>query len=180
MNSNSFNPAQAAGEDWLTHTFKRIPEAKKATFPEEFENAVLVVDAAARLYKDKQPVSWEKEFDKIIIAEDTAYSLLGGARLKDGDHSAWIGSEMEIHLNCPEGMLGTLLVNFSDYNHMKRRGVLDFEGRKSKLGVHAGEEYWVNFHVMREDSNDGKLILKSKAESGGNLMINSIVVLKEN
>jgi len=32
---------------------------------------------------------------------------------------------------------------------------------------------------MREDSNDGKLILKTKAETGPNLMISKVVLLKE-
>lgn len=38
---------------------------------------------------------------------------------------------------------------------------------------------WVKFHVMCEDSNDGKLLLKTKVETGGNLMITKVVLIKE-
>ena len=48
------------------------------------------------------------------------------------------------------------------------------------VAPHAGNEgKWVKFHVMREDSNDGKLILKTKMAKGGNLMITKIVLSKE-
>jgi hypothetical protein len=180
MSSQQFNPSQQVSEDWLRHTFQRIPEVEKATLPGAFGNAVLYVDAAAWLQEEKEQVPWESEFDEVSVAEDVSYVLYSGGSWKEGRHSAWAGSELEIHLSCPDGMLGTLLVCYSDYNHMMRRGLLDFEGRQSRLGEHAGEEYWVRFHVMREDSNDGQLILNSRAESGGNLMISQIVLIQEN
>lgn len=179
MRSSSFNPVQEVSEDWLKHTFKRIPEVEKATLPEEFGNGILYVDAAVGLQEEKQRIPWAKEFDEVRIAEDVSYTLHSGDCWKDGEHSVWAGSEIEVHLNCPGGMMGTLLVSFNNYNHMIRKGLLDFEGRKSMLGTHAGKEYWVRFHVMREDSNDGKLIFRSRVESGENLMINSIVLLME-
>ncbi len=38
---------------------------------------------------------------------------------------------------------------------------------------------WVKFHVMREDSQDSKLILKSESTTGPNLMITKMVLVKE-
>ena len=71
-------------------------------------------------------------------------------------------------------------MQFNDWNHKGREGYLEFEGRKLKLGKHDGKEgKWVKFHVMREDSNDGKIILKAHVSKGGNLMISEIVLLKE-
>ncbi len=86
---------------------------------------------------------------------------------------------MELTINCPEGILGTLYVHFHDWNHNDRTGVLEFEGRKTKLGKHDGEGQWVSFHIMREDSNDGKLVLKTKATTGPNLMITHLVMTRE-
>ncbi len=179
MNSVYFNPSQIISDNWLKKTFKRIPEVEKAVIPKEFDNTILYVDAAANLQVEKQSTQWKKEFDKIQIAENATYVVSSSECWKDGEHSTWAGSEMEIQINCPEGMLGTLLVSFSDYNNTKRSGLINFEGRESKIGTHSGDEFWVKFHVMREDSNDGKLILKTKAETGGNLMINSIILLNE-
>jgi beta-galactosidase len=81
-------------------------------------------------------------------------------------------------INCPEGILGALYVHFHDWNNNQRSGILEFEGRKTKLGKHDGNGQWVKFHVMREDSNDGRLILKTTASSGPNLMISQIVLVK--
>ncbi len=83
-------------------------------------------------------------------------------------------------MECPQGILGTFYVQFNDWNKKGREGFLEFEGRKVKLGSHQGKDgKWVKFHVMREDSNDGKLILKTKVTNGGNLMISQIVLDKE-
>ena len=179
MNSAYFNPSQIVSDNWLKKTFKLIPEVEKAVLPKEFDNAILYVDAAVNLQVEKQNIPWKKEFDKIQIAENVTYEVSSIKCWKDGEHSIWAGSEMEIQINCPEGMLGTLLVSFNDYNNMGRSGFINFEGRESKIGTHSGDEFLVKFHVMREDSNDGKLILKTQIDTGGNLMINSIVLIKE-
>ena len=86
---------------------------------------------------------------------------------------------MEVKINVPEGMLGTLYVHFHDWNNNGRTGILNFEGRKVQLGKHTGKGKWVKFHVMREDSQDGKLILKSESTTGPNLMITKMVLVKE-
>lgn len=39
-------------------------------------------------------------------------------------------------MQCPDGILGTLLVHFSDWNENGRTGLLEFEGRKTRLGKH--------------------------------------------
>lgn len=69
---------------------------------------------------------------------------------------------------------------FDDWNDQGREGIVEFEGRKVQLGPHAKKGgKWLKFHVMREDSNDGKLILETKAQKGGNLMIREIVLEKQ-
>ena len=87
---------------------------------------------------------------------------------------------MTIEVSCPNGILGSFYVLFNDWNNKGREGYLEFEGRKVQLGEHSGEEgKWAKFHVMREDSNDGKLVLKTKMTKGGNLMISQIILVKE-
>ncbi|MDX8340697.1 glycoside hydrolase family 2 TIM barrel-domain containing protein [Draconibacterium sp. IB214405] len=179
MNSGKFNPKQEVEFSWLQQMLPEIPKAEEANVPDEFKNAVLYVDAAANLKKEGSTVSWEKELDEIKLAKETSYQLKADGVWKEKDQTLWHGKKMNLQINCPEGMLGTLYVQFSDFNKKGRTGMLEFEGRKSKLGLHHGDGVWVKFHVMREDSNDGKLILKTETETGGNLMISKIVLVKE-
>uniref|UniRef100_UPI0032172B42 glycoside hydrolase family 2 TIM barrel-domain containing protein n=1 Tax=uncultured Draconibacterium sp. TaxID=1573823 RepID=UPI0032172B42 len=179
MNSVDFNPTQTADEKWLIKTLKSIPKAEKADIPEEFNNAILLVNAAKNVQDENKNIPWGTDLDEVKIAENVTYKIVSAGTWKEGTNTAWHGKEMTLQINCPEGMLGSLLVHFHDWNNQKRTGMLDFEGRKSKLDLHRGDGFWVKFHVMREDSNDGKLILKTKAETGSNLMITKVVLLKE-
>ncbi|RIJ50602.1 glycoside hydrolase family 2 [Maribellus luteus] len=179
MNSEDFQPAEPVSETWLKKLFPLIPKAEKLDVPDDFESALFYLDAAARLSANNENLPWKKELDHVIVAKNVSYSVKADGVWKDDHVSAWHGKEMELNIQCPDGILGTLLVHFSDWNQNGRTGLLEFEGRKTKLENHTGEGQWVKFHVMREDSNDGKLRLKTKVLSGPNLMISKVVLLKE-
>lgn len=179
INSSGFNPVQSVEVEWLKEIFKYIPKAEKAEIPKEFENAIFIVDAAKNIQSNEENVQWNSKTDDVELAENVTYRIKADGCWKDKNISAWQGKEMNLQINCPEGITGTLLVNFNDWNNNGRTGILDFEGRKSKLDLHRGNEVWIKFHVMREDSNDGKLVLKTIAETGPNLMISKVVLLQE-
>jgi len=160
MKSSAFSPKHKATEKVISKMFEFITQAEKTTTKGAFKNVVFQTKAT----KNKS--------SKYKITSDGVWS--------DTHVSAWHGENMTLEIDCPNGILGTFYVQFNDWNNKKREGYLEFEGRKSKLGKHQGKEgKWVKFHVMREDSNDGKLILKTKATKGGNLMISQIVLVKE-
>lgn len=179
MESDEFVPQQKVDYTWLQKLLPLIPTVKSADLPEAFKNAVLYVDAAANTKIEETNIAWSAEVDDIKVAKNTSYQLKADGIWKEGGVTVWHGNEIELQINCPEGMLGTCYVHFSDANNQGRTGLLDFEGRQSKLGKHQGDGIWVKFHVMREDSNDGKILLKAKAQTGGNLMITDVVLLKE-
>lgn len=179
INSDEFKPQLEVDYDWLAKSMPVIPKVERAEIPEEFKNAVLYINAAGHLKEAQTNVPWNSKIDEIKVAKETTYQLKADGVWKEGDYTAWHGSEMQVEINCKPGMLGTLYVHFADPNNKGRTGLLDFEGRKSKLGLHRGNGIWVKFHVMREDSNDGKLILKTKTQTGGNLMITELILLKE-
>ena len=179
MASDGFNPNQEVSEDWLQKMFPVIPKAENAKVPKEFKNAIFYVDAAAKLRTKNENVPWKPEMDSVIVDDDVMYNVKADGDWKDDHVSAWHGKQMELDLQCPDGILGTLLVHFSDWNQNGRTGLLEFEGRKTRLGKHTGDGQWIKFHVMREDSNDGKLVLKTRASTGPNLMITKVVLLKE-
>jgi hypothetical protein len=184
MNSSQFNPDQQVDPGWLLHLLPYVPIAEAADVPDEFKNAILYIEAAARLGQEKKNIPWQPELDEIKIASQTSYRLSADGVWKDENGSAWHGKDMLLDINCPEGILGSLYVHFRDSGKggiegAVRKGHLEFEGRKSKLDEHHGNGQWVKFHVMREDSNDGKLYLRSKCQSGPDLMITKVVLVKE-
>jgi hypothetical protein len=179
MQSADFSPQQTVEKVWLQQLFQTIPKAKNIEVPEPFKNAIFMVEAAANVAEIEKSISWNSDLDKILILEKVNYKVKSDGVWKDNSGTAWHGKEMEITLDCPEGMLGSLWVLFHDWNNNNRAGLLNFEGRKMKLEKHSREGQWINFHVMREDSNDGKLMLKTNATSGPNLMITKIVLTQE-
>ena len=181
IKSERFNPELEVDKLYLKRLFHQIPEAEKISLTGEFENAILQVDAAGNMKDLETSKPWSADEDKVILAkEGSKYKIKGSEIWKDKHVTAWHGDKISLEIDCPQGMLGTLYVQFNDWNQKGREGYLIFEGRKVKLGKYDGAEgKWVKFHVMREDSNDGKLIIKTKMTRGGNLMISQIVLVKE-
>ena len=179
MSSPHFQPSTEVNTAWLQTTLASTPVAGSSNIPKEFSNAILYVDAAARQGTKNTSESWTKEKDSVVHATNTSYQLKADGVWNDDAGSAWHGQQMEVTINCPDGIIGTLYVHFHDWNNNGRTGMLEFEGRRMKLEKHDGEGRWVQLHVMREDSNDGKLVLKTTASTGPNLMITKIVLVKE-
>ena len=179
MSSAAFNPTQNVDKQWLKNMLDAVPKAEKAVLPPEFERSVLYVEAGAKLETKNKSVAWNPELDNVLVAQNTKYKVHADGVWSDNTGNAWHGKEMEITIACENGILGTLYVHFHDWNQNNRTGELNFEGRKTKLAGHDGEGIMVKFHVMREDSNDGKLILNTKALSGPNLMITKIALINE-
>jgi beta-galactosidase len=179
MMTPEFEPTLNVDYTWLAKNMTAIPIAPNANIAKEFEHAILYVDAAANLNKTGKSIPWNKELDEVKIMENTSYQLKADGMWKDKSGSAWHGKQMRLQIKCPEGILGELYVHFHDWNTNDRAGVIEFEGRKVKLEKHDGDGQWVKFHVMREDSNDGKLLLKTTCTSGPNLMITKVVLVNE-
>ena len=179
ISSGDFNPGLSVNEIWLKEMFPSLPLAEKVKIENEFDGAILYVKAAVKLEEMNKSVPWTAELDEIIIAKECGYQLKSEGLWRGDKGSAWYGNSMELQIGCPNGILGSLYVQFQDWDNSGRQGLLEFEGRKVKLGRHDGEGQWVKFTVMREDSNDGILILKTSSTAGSNLLITKVVLVKE-
>lgn len=177
METPEFNPMQAVGATWLKALFPLIPKAEKFEVSDEFKGAILYVDAAVKLKEESS--NWKAEFDDVKISDKTSYKVKAEGMWKNASNTSWYGEKIILEIDCPPGFLGTIFIHFHDWNKNGRSGILDFEGRKVKLDQHDGKGQWVKFNVMREDSNDGKLILKANSTTGPNLMITKVVLTKE-
>jgi len=179
MKSPQFQPEQAVAKDWLLKILPDVPQIEKAEGPEELSGAILNVKAGDKLKELNQKMEWQALSDEVGLQKDVRYQLVRGEVLKNESVSGWIGESLELQIDCPHGFLGTLYVNFQDRDNKNRSGILEFEGRKTRLGDHGDEGLWVKFHIMREDSNDGKLVLKASVNTGPDLMIKEILLIKE-
>ena len=154
MNSTDFNPAY---EREITSLQKMLTyvEPLKSTVTGEFGNALLYIDCA-----DK---------DKTFAKKKTTYQV----------SPDWQGKEMELTIQCPPGIIGSLYVCFADKDKKGRTGHLVFEGREYESDKQDQEESWVKLHIMREDSNDGILRFKAKVKNGPDLVISKVAIVEE-
>ncbi len=173
MKSEDFDPVYEVDGQFLHQLFPRIPAADNASLNETEGRTLLEVNAGGLAQEGKISQPWIRDLDQMVhLAEDVSYKVQAEGVYKKDDLSAWWGNRMIVDIDCPPGFLGSFYVLFNDGETKEREGILQFEGRKVKLGprsVKTGE--WVKFHVMREDSNDGKLQLKVESTSGDDIMI---------
>lgn len=178
MGSNEFHPEQQVSTAQLAKMFTYV-EPLKSEIPKEFSNAILYVECGVNQKELNTSEPWGAAQDKSEAKKQTSYQVACDGTWKDETSSAWHGKEMTMTINCPQGFIGSLYVFFHDWNSNGRDGILNFEGRDYILGKHDKEGKWIKLHVMREDSNNGTLILKTNVKHGPNLMISKVILLEE-
>ncbi|WP_417130393.1 hypothetical protein [Parabacteroides faecis] len=154
MNSEDFNPSQEKDIPSLQKMFTFV-EPLKSTVTGEFSNALLYIDCT--------------DPDKTFANKKTTWKV----------SPDWQGKEMELTIECPPGIIGSLYVCFADKDKKGRTGHLVFEGRDYESGKQDQEESWVKLHIMREDSNDGILRFKAKVKNGPDLVISKVAIMEE-
>ncbi|WP_186755232.1 glycoside hydrolase family 2 TIM barrel-domain containing protein [Echinicola salinicaeni] len=181
MKSPDFAPSSQVDITYLSSLFPKIPVAEEEQTDGQYNNIILRVNAGENATEKNTSLPWSTAQDHVInIAENLSYKVKATGVWKDNKGSAWHGKEITLEIKVPDGILGSFYVLFDDWNNQGRDGFLTFEGRKVRLGKHHEEGgKWVKFHIMREDSNDGKIILKANVTNGGNLMISEMIIDQE-
>lgn len=157
MNSADFNPEHEQPISRLREMLVYV-QPLESTLPGEFKNALLYADC------NKQEGKRGTNLD--MNAEKT-------------ENNTWVGEELTFTIDCPQGMIGTLFVCFEDEDKKGREGSIVFEGRNFEFRKQNETSSWIKFHVMREDSNDGKLLFKAKVKKGSDLRISRIALVEE-
>lgn len=163
MNSDDFNPTL---EKDILSLQKMLVYAEPLPSAEagEFSKALLYV---------------EGESGKSFARKETQCELLiDGVSVREMDKTLQ-GKELTITIRCPQGMIGSLYVCFADVDKKGRAGDIVFEGRNYTLDKQEQAESWVKLHVMREDSNDGKLVFKAKVKQGADLVLSKWALMEE-
>lgn len=154
MNSDDFNPSQERDIVSLQQMFTYV-EPLKSTVGGEFGNALLYIDCA--------------DPDKAEARKKTTYTVT----------PSWQSEELTLAIDCPSGIIGSLYVCFSDKDKQGRSAQIVFEGRNYESGKQKEDETWIKLHVMREDSNDGRLVLKAKSRTGPDLIVTKVALVEE-
>lgn len=179
VSSEDFNPEFGATDAKLRSMFPKIIVAENHPIPPGFENSILYVDCAANLEELNKNQKWTKSKDKILVQKKTDYTVTTEGVWKDKYGQAWFGKEIELAIKCPQGVIGAVYVHFADWNGQGREGVINFEGREFQLTAASKKGQWIKLFMMREDSNDGRLLLRSTVKKGGNLMIDKVAIVLE-
>ncbi|WP_405383061.1 sugar-binding domain-containing protein [Maribacter sp. LLG6340-A2] len=169
MNSNEFMPTERIAEDFLIDNFFENPQGAGT------ENTLLKVNAGGLVNNNDTVKEWSSEWDDVQIKGEHVTYTVGSSVLKNnGKNSFWEGDNMVLDMQCPEGFLGSFYVLLTSGSADQASNLMAFEGRPKKVVVDNKKGKWVKFHVMREDSNDGKLRLKAKSLNGGKVSISEI------
>ena len=169
--SADFNPQTPLEMKTLDLLFADSTAASSG-LPDRFSGADLYVNAAGKV---TAPASgWNQGRDMIRRqAAGVDYQVEADGSSKDDHGQAWFGKSMRIMIRPRAGVPGTFYVRFHDWNHLGRRGELVFEGHRRTLSAHENG-LWIEFPVIREDTNDGSLVLQTEVLDGPNLMITDI------
>lgn len=163
MNSDDFNPSFEK-DIFSLQKMLVYSEALKSTATGEFSDALLYI---------------EGESDKLSVRKGTHYELvIDGVSVENRDKPLQ-GKELTITIRCPQGMIGSMYVCFADPDKKGRTGDIVFEGRNYTLEKPEQPESWVKLHVMREDSNDGKLVLNVNVKEGTDIVLSKFALMEE-
>ncbi len=176
MNSAAFNPTYEKDVAALKQMFTYV-EPLISTIPGAFSGALLYVDCGAKATGATS--AWDVSKDQSESKKGTRYDVQCSQVSTSGDDTAWEGKEITLTIHCPQGIIGTLFVCFTDEENGRREGDIVFEGRPFQLGRQKEKASWVKFHVMREDSNDGMIVLKANVKKGENLRISKVALVEE-
>lgn len=179
MNQSNFNPNYDMAADELKKLLYFVKPVVSQV-PKGFEKAMLYVQCGAKM-RSLGSDKWDASLDAVLVkADNCGYQVVCDDVWKDEKGTAWTGQEITLTIQTPNGVIGDLYVRFADTNKQKREGTLWFEGREMSLtDIDPESGKWVKIFVMREDTNDGAVVLKTKATHGGNLMISEIGFVAE-
>ena len=155
------------------------PSLKLQKLPKKFTHADLYVNASGKLRSMSKSSSWKLKNDQVLRQiKGVKYSVQCDGDWRDKNGSAWHGKKITIQVTPRAGVPGKFYVRFHDWNKNSRQGTVVFEGKTQQLGAHTKGK-WLEFPVIREDTNDAQLILTATVTAGPNLMITDIAFVPE-
>ncbi|MGR3810317.1 glycoside hydrolase family 2 TIM barrel-domain containing protein [Jiulongibacter sp. NS-SX5] len=155
MNSEKFQPEYEVDESFLKRHFSQEPNSENSS------KILLHLHETAGDQSNKQNQ----------LAEGVSYTVNDKST---ADLNDWQNDTIQIEVSCPDGFLGSFYVKLEN-NSKEEKACLSFE-RREKNAIVNSEGTWVKYHVMREDSNDGRLQLEVHREPGSQTVITDVLL----
>jgi beta-galactosidase len=175
LNSAAFLPSHELSPDLLARWLAPPAAVPLVEIAEgAFDEAALHLRAAADLEPRAVNVAWAPENDEVVQRAPGYSWRVAGGTWKDAIGAAWHGNPLEVTLGIPAGAEGVLYLHLHDWNALARRGTIEFEGRRTRLGAHDGAGAWLAYPVTSIDSEDGTITILASPTAGPNLMITEI------
>jgi hypothetical protein len=97
---------------------------------------------------------------------------------RDGQGAAWFADrDLVLHIDCPKGFTGRILLHFHDYNENRRAADVLFAGRKpERLAAYGDAGVWHAIPVSAADSAAGVLTVTARAVLG-NVVVSQLALV---
>lgn len=177
MNSDEFNPGFELDRTHLLELLKYTKPAISEA-PKGYEDALLFVEAASNQESEGSD-QWTEDSDIIIQQKQVTYKVLPEGTWKDETASAWFGKKIRITLSVPNGLTGYVYLFVHDWNRLHRDGSIIIENRSFSIGKHENGK-WIKLDFMREDTQDGEIIVELNCSKGPNLMVTKMALISGN
>ncbi len=177
MASADFQPQREVSIDFLNRLFSSN-EVAITVNETQLQGAQLVVEAGSNMTTSGNS-QWSHEADVVVVQKNTGYSVKADGCWKDMIGTAWFGKEMTLQIDLPDGTIGQVFLFVHDWNNLDRKGSINIENREYAIGSHGGQGKWIALDFMREDTQDGELLLKVHCQNGPNIMISRMALKYE-
>ncbi|GBU08027.1 beta-galactosidase [Bacteroidales bacterium] len=178
MGQSNFNPSYALSETQVKELFVYIPKLEFSA-PSGFENAAIYIECAAKAMPNDS-LDWSKEKDNSTIMQ-TGYSyIVSGVKIGPGEERPlWIGNDIQVQFGIPQGVIGDLFIEIENGKSSKDKITFILEGREFTIDTPRKGREWIKLFVMREDTNDGKVVISAQTSSSEKLKIKNIAFVKQ-
>lgn len=126
------------------------------------------------------PIKWKSEMDAVSKIPAISFTIQGADSVIANDRMrGWYSSDVSIQANIPPGKLGTIEVLLGNPHEHQLTAELYIRGRKSTITIEPNSKRSVKLVLMREDSGDGKLIVRLTQPDSIKLVIESFKITEK-
>ena len=177
-----FDPPFGLSPEKLKELFPNVEELTFLPRP-DLEKALFRIDCAGNYKASWKNIPWKPDLDLVFPAKEFSYNLKrSGGAWRDEHCSAWIigGRGAVLVLKTPKTFRGKVWLHFTDWNHNKRRGMIQVQGRRGRfrLGPHDKDSkgVWTVLEISPRDAARGEVRIVIRRTGGPNLMLADVAL----
>lgn len=178
MQSDTFLPPAQLDAKILKEKLIKMPVAESVSPDrDQFAGSILSVKCGANAMLAES--SWQMAYDKVNDFAGTDYEVANAKVQNNNGTHFWRSKNLTVNLKTPAGIKGFLYLHFVNPLKQSYQAVVNVDGRETLTGDITEEGKWIKVFVMREDTNDGNVVLKIDAQDNKSLYVDSMVLTSE-